>query len=43
MISLISYNNPIIYSRNELKLGLDDVPNLYYFNYYIFNELRGKI
>lgn len=42
MISLISYNNPIIYSRNELKLGLDDVPNLYYFNYYIFNKIRKQ-
>lgn len=42
MISLISYNNPIIYSLNELKLGLDDVPNLYYFNYYIFNKIRKQ-
>lgn len=42
-ISLVSHNNPIIYSMNEPKLGLDDVPNLYYFNYYIFNELRSKI
>lgn len=39
-VSLVSYNNSIIYSGNELKLGLDDVPNLYYFNYYIFNKIR---
>ena len=39
-VSLVSHNNSIIYSDDKLKLGLDDVPNLYYFNYYIFNKIR---
>lgn len=39
-VSLVSHNNLIIYSDDKLKLSLDDVPNLYYFNYYIFNKIR---
>ena len=39
-ISLANYNKHFFHSN---LLGLNDIPNLYYFNYYIFNELRGKI
>lgn len=39
-ISLVNYDKHF----HHLSLtSLNDIPNLYYFNYYIFNELRGKI